>query len=248
MTPPPGVYRDGEAGFGAVLDGGGRPRARPILLAPPRPTQWRSPWPRTSARSGTSPPCSCPTPRPCAVRVVARAEGILAGRLCALETFAQVDPTLSVDWRIPDGGALEPGSVVAGVSGSHAARGPHRRAHRPRLPVPPVGDRHSGASLRRGRVRRQPGGARPRTRKTTPGLRALEKAAVRAGGAWNHRAGLSDAVLVKDNHLGRLGIGEAVRGGGGGGRVGWSRCECDRARPGEARPSRPGRARSSSTT
>jgi nicotinate-nucleotide pyrophosphorylase (carboxylating) len=48
------------------------------------------------------------------------------------------------------------------------------------------------------------------TRKTTPGLRALEKAAVRAGGGWNHRAGLSDAVLVKDNHLGRLGIAEAV--------------------------------------
>ncbi len=48
------------------------------------------------------------------------------------------------------------------------------------------------------------------TRKTTPGLRVLEKAAVRAGGAWNHRAGLSDAVLVKDNHLGRLGITEAV--------------------------------------
>ena len=48
------------------------------------------------------------------------------------------------------------------------------------------------------------------TRKTTPGLRALEKAAVRAGGAWNHRASLSEAVLVKDNHLGRLGIADAV--------------------------------------
>ena len=48
------------------------------------------------------------------------------------------------------------------------------------------------------------------TRKTTPGLRVLEKAAVRAGGGCNHRAGLSEAVLVKDNHLGRLDIGEAV--------------------------------------
>jgi len=48
------------------------------------------------------------------------------------------------------------------------------------------------------------------TRKTTPGLRALEKAAVRAGGGNNHRASLSDAVLIKDNHLGALGITEAV--------------------------------------
>ena len=49
------------------------------------------------------------------------------------------------------------------------------------------------------------------TRKTTPGLRILEKAAVRAGGGTNHRAGLSDAVLVKDNHLAGTGITEAVR-------------------------------------
>jgi nicotinate-nucleotide pyrophosphorylase (carboxylating) len=48
------------------------------------------------------------------------------------------------------------------------------------------------------------------TRKTTPGLRALEKAAVRAGGAWNHRGSLSDAVLLKDNHLVGLSIAEAV--------------------------------------
>ena len=48
------------------------------------------------------------------------------------------------------------------------------------------------------------------TRKTTPGLRALEKAAVRAGGGHNHRSGLSDAVLVKDNHLAGLAITEAV--------------------------------------
>jgi nicotinate-nucleotide pyrophosphorylase (carboxylating) len=49
------------------------------------------------------------------------------------------------------------------------------------------------------------------TRKTTPGLRALEKAAVRAGGAVNHRGSLSEAVLVKDNHLGGLSIADAVR-------------------------------------
>ncbi len=48
------------------------------------------------------------------------------------------------------------------------------------------------------------------TRKTTPGLRSLEKAAVRAGGGWNHRGNLSDWVMFKDNHLARIGIAEAV--------------------------------------
>jgi nicotinate-nucleotide pyrophosphorylase (carboxylating) len=49
------------------------------------------------------------------------------------------------------------------------------------------------------------------TRKTTPGLRSLEKAAVRAGGGWNHRGNLSEWVMFKDNHLARIGIEEAVR-------------------------------------
>ena len=50
-------------------------------------------------------------------RVVARADGVLAGRLCALETFAQVDPAVVVDWRVPDGGGWRRASVVAEVSG-----------------------------------------------------------------------------------------------------------------------------------
>ncbi len=61
-------------------------------------------------------------------------------------------------------------------------------------------------------VRKAAGGARIwDTRKTTPGLRTLEKAAVRAGGGANHRGNLSDWILLKDNHLSVLGIGEAVR-------------------------------------
>ena len=72
----------------------------------------------------------------------------------------------------------------------------------------------SGVATRDAPVRRRAGGAGARcsdTRKTLPGLRALEKAAVRAGGGVNHRGSLSDMVLVKDNHLGALGIAEAVR-------------------------------------
>src|SRR5205823_12703867 len=68
------------------------------------------------------------------------------------------------------------------------------------------------ASLTRRYVRATAGHARIRdTRKTTPGLRALEKAAVRAGGGVNHRGSLSDGILVKDNHLGGLSIEAAVR-------------------------------------
>jgi nicotinate-nucleotide pyrophosphorylase (carboxylating) len=141
--------------------------------------------------------------------VVSRAAGVLAGSLCAREAFAQVDPEVVVDWYVSDGGALVPGTVVAEVSG----------------PVRSIltGERTalnflchlSGVASLVHRYVEVVTAANPATRvldtrKTTPGLRALEKAAVRAGGGWNHRASLSEAVLVKDNHLGGLGIAEAV--------------------------------------
>ncbi len=143
------------------------------------------------------------------VRVVSRADGVLAGRLCALEAFSQIDATLAVDWQILDGEWLVPGSVVAEVSGPMRSILTAERtalnflchlsgvATMTRQFVDAVTAANSATRVLD-------------TRKTTPGLRVLEKAAVRAGGGWNHRAGLSDAVLVKDNHLGRLGITEAV--------------------------------------
>jgi nicotinate-nucleotide pyrophosphorylase (carboxylating) len=142
-------------------------------------------------------------------RVVARAEGVVAGRLCALETFTLVDPTLVVDWHLDDGEAVVPGSVVAEVSGTMRSI---LTAERTALNF--LCHLSGIATLARRFVdvvhAANPGTRVLDTRKTTPGLRVLEKAAVRAGGAWNHRAGLSDAVLVKDNHLGRLGIEDAV--------------------------------------
>src|SRR5438105_7189940 len=138
--------------------------------------------------------------------LVAREEGILAGRLCAAETFAQVDPAVVVTWSLDDGEELDPGAHIATVEGS--------------LPSVLSGERTalnflchlSGvASLTRRFVRAAAGHARIRdTRKTTPGLRALEKAAVRAGGGVNHRGSLSDGILVKDNHLGGLTVEEAL--------------------------------------
>lgn len=143
------------------------------------------------------------------VRVVSRADGVMAGRLCALETFRQVDPTVVVDWRLADGEWVVPGSVVAEVSG------PMRSILTAERTALNFLCHLSGVATMARRFVDVVSAANPATRvldtrKTTPGLRALEKAAVRAGGAWNHRAGLSDAVLVKDNHLGRLGVTEAV--------------------------------------
>ncbi len=150
-----------------------------------------------------------PEPETGRARVVSRADGVLAGRLCALEAFAQVDPAVVVDWRIPDGGWLAPGSVVAEVSG------PMRSILTAERTALNFLCHLSGVATVARRYVDAVNAVNPATRvldtrKTTPGLRVLEKAAVRAGGAWNHRSSLSDAVLVKDNHLGRLGITDAV--------------------------------------
>ena len=137
---------------------------------------------------------------------VAREPGVLAGTACADEAYRQLGGAVAITWRICEGGGFGAGDVLAEVRGPLA---PLLTGERTALNFL----RHlSGvASLTRQFVTV----ARGRitvldTRKTTPGLRALEKAAVRAGGGRNHRASLSDAVLIKDNHLGGLAIDEAV--------------------------------------
>ena len=138
---------------------------------------------------------------------VSRDEGVVAGRLCAVEALSQIDPTVIVEWRIEDGGEVKAGDVIATVEGPLPSI---LMAERTALNFM----RHlSGvATLTRRFVRATHGDATILdTRKTTPGLRALEKAAVRAGGGANHRGSLSDGVLIKDNHLGGLTITEAVR-------------------------------------
>ena len=140
-------------------------------------------------------------------RVVARDEGVLAGTACASETFAQVDERITVEWAESDGATVNPDQVLAVVTGPFACI---LTAERTALNF--LGHLSGIATLTRRYVRSAHGGARIwDTRKTTPGLRALEKAAVRAGGGMNHRGNLSEWVLVKDNHLGDLGITEAVR-------------------------------------
>jgi len=142
---------------------------------------------------------------------VPRKSGVLAGTACATETFAQVDPTVTVRWRAVDGDRVEAGELIGTVDGPLASI---LTAERTALNF--LCHLSGIATLTRRFVDAVEGapGSRARiwdTRKTLPGLRALEKAAVRAGGGVNHRGSLSEMVLVKDNHLGRLGISEAVR-------------------------------------
>ena len=134
-------------------------------------------------------------------RIVSRADGVLAGVACARATFEVVDPAIEVVWHLDDGDRLSPGTVIADVSG------PLRSiltAERTALNF--LGHLSGIATLTRRYVDAVEGAAPGATRiwdtrKTTPGLRALEKAAVRAGGGANHRGNLSDWVLIKDNHL-----------------------------------------------
>ena len=143
------------------------------------------------------------------VVVASRSNGIVAGRLCVIEAFTQVNPDLLIEWYLPDGSPVSPGSVVAQVSGSLRSI---LTAERTALNF--LCHLSGVASLSRLYVdavaAANPSTRVLDTRKTTPGLRALEKAAVRAGGAWNHRGSLSEGVLIKDNHLGGVGIAEAV--------------------------------------
>ena len=140
--------------------------------------------------------------------LVARQPGVLAGRACVAETFRRIDPTVALDWACADGADLEAGTVVATVVGPLAAI---VSAERTALNF--LGHLSGVATLTRAYVRAAAEGGSARvwdTRKTTPGLRSLEKAAVRSGGGVNHRGNLSDWVMLKDNHLTRMGIGEAV--------------------------------------
>lgn len=144
-----------------------------------------------------------------AARFVARGPGVLAGVAAAAETFRQVGGGVIVEWLLDDGHGLRPGDVIGAV---HGPLRPILTAERTALNfLCHLSGIASSTRLYVEAVRAANPGCRVRdTRKTTPGLRALEKAAVRAGGGVNHRANLSDAILVKDNHLGGLSIAGAL--------------------------------------
>lgn len=130
--------------------------------------------------------------------IVANAPGVIAGVAAASEVFAQLDPAVVVDPLLADGSLVEAGSRVADIRGAAAAVLAGERT------VLNFLQRMSGiATMTRAYVDRVRGTGVVilDTRKTAPGLRMLDKEAVRAGGGQNHRMGLFDMVLIKDNHI-----------------------------------------------
>ena len=130
-----------------------------------------------------------------------KADGVLAGVEVALAVFRRVDPELRAEALMEDGSTIAPGDAVARVEGSAASI---LMAERPALNFL---QRMSGIATDTSRYVKVVEGSRSKivdTRKTAPGLRYLDKYAVRAGGGGNHRMNLADGILVKDNHIAAL--------------------------------------------
>jgi nicotinate-nucleotide pyrophosphorylase (carboxylating) len=133
--------------------------------------------------------------------IVIKEEGILAGIGLAKQVFRRVDPQLKVELLLEDGARVKPGSKAARVTGSLASILKGERVALNFL------QRLSGIASETSRYVESVRGLPVRimdTRKTTPGLRSLEKSAVRVGGGRNHRMNLGEGILIKDNHLAAL--------------------------------------------
>jgi nicotinate-nucleotide pyrophosphorylase (carboxylating) len=141
--------------------------------------------------------------------IYSKEQGVLAGMSAAERTFSYLDPEIEIQWQLLDGSELSPGSVIARVKGKGQAMLTGERIALNFL------QRLSGIATATRELLKILEGTKAKlidTRKTTPGLRLLEKYAVRVGGGYNHRLGLDDGVLIKDNHIKVAGgIKEAVR-------------------------------------
>jgi nicotinate-nucleotide pyrophosphorylase (carboxylating) len=130
--------------------------------------------------------------------ILARQAGVIAGLYVAAETFRMFDPQVSVKLLVQDGASVQCGQELVHISGTARSLLSAERVSLNFL------GRLSGIATLTARCVRALEGTQARildTRKTTPGLRALEKEAVRLGGGQNHRFGLNDGVLIKDNHI-----------------------------------------------
>lgn len=152
----------------------------------------------------------CPEWREAEVQLIAKAEGVIAGLDVFERTFTLLDPSTSFDARVADGDAVEPGQLLGIVRGDARVLLSGERVALNFL------QRMSGIATYTRRMAAALEGTGTRlvdTRKTTPCLRIFEKAAVEAGGGGNHRYNLSQAVMLKDNHIGAAGgIAAAVAG------------------------------------
>ena len=136
------------------------------------------------------------------VRLMARKPGAVAGLIAARIAFRLVDPSVVFDIAAPDGSKVEPGTLIATLSGRARAI---LTAERVALNF---AGHLSGVATATAALVDAVRGTKARivcTRKTLPNLRILQKYAVRCGGGFNHRFGLDDAVLIKDNHIAAAG-------------------------------------------
>ncbi|NLD08136.1 MAG: carboxylating nicotinate-nucleotide diphosphorylase, partial [Xanthomonadaceae bacterium] len=132
------------------------------------------------------------------LQIVARKAGIIAGLALARLTFDALDPNIKFTARVNDGEKVAPGTVLADVSGNAQALLTAERTALNFL------THLSGIASQTGEMVELVSGTNATitcTRKTIPGMRSLQKYAVRAGGGRNHRLGLDDAILIKDNHV-----------------------------------------------
>jgi nicotinate-nucleotide pyrophosphorylase (carboxylating) len=140
---------------------------------------------------------------------VARKAGVVAGLACPRLALASLDADATFEARVADGAVVEPGQILAVIHANARAALSSERVALNLL------CRLSGVATLTAAYVAKTAGTRARiidTRKTTPGLRILEKYAVRCGGGSNHRFGLDDAILIKDNHVAACGgVGEALR-------------------------------------
>lgn len=152
----------------------------------------------------------CPERREAEVQLIAKAEGVIAGLDVFERAFTLLDPRTSFDARVADGDAVEPGQLLGIVRGDARVLLSGERVALNFL------QRMSGIATYTRRMVAALEGTKTRlvdTRKTTPCLRIFEKAAVEAGGGANHRYNLSQAVMLKDNHIDAAGgIAAAVAG------------------------------------
>jgi len=142
-------------------------------------------------------------------QIVAKSRTVLCGVELIGRVFSLLDKDVNVSIRFQDGSVLEPGTVIA------RTEGPARAILTGERVVLNLLQRLSGIAERTRNAVKEVEGTRAKicdTRKTTPGLRRLEKYAVRTGGGINHRMGLSDGILIKDNHIRAAGgIPQAVK-------------------------------------
>ena len=148
-----------------------------------------------------------PTDKTISAKLISRDNGVFCGRPWADEVFQQVDNSITANWHIEEGAELSPNQTLVQISGSPRSI---LTAERTVLNFLQTLSAVSTISQHYASLVRHTSAKLLDTRKTLPGLRSAQKYAVRVGGCFNHRLGLFDAFLIKENHIAACGGIEAA--------------------------------------